>query len=777
MASGHEEPQPHQAARTVEMGHAYETGQPGQPGIRWVARLTEFLRSTSTRTSGLQGRVLEGLGLTATQAAHSPALQAQNNIPSAQQQLQRPQHLAMMSPMMTTRMRAAAQAVGVGEAPAPPPPPPPPIYDRPLPPLPGPDPRTLFTPDQSERFRQHQREAPLLYQATDSTSSSEMQAEVNRRLQQYVRHYEGETEDLREQVQMLLRERELLRAYNGPQNLPSGDRAYNGPQNLPSGDRAYNERQNLPGGRAYNERQNLPGDRAYNERQNLPGDRAYNERQNPPGDRAQVETTSQQPSGQPRATPEYYSLPEGDRVLRDGQGRDAEDKGVSQADLMGLLAAGMRQLQDAQTKALERKLASEEPELVKPGVSTLPALKAPDPSTSPMEVQDWLQLLQAPMADLSDSSHDWWMQVQELASEGYRQWSNATPMERLAMKPPRNKALGKYARLNSRAASMLLTSLDETVRADLVARRSTQSASQIIYRVLTLYQPGGEAEKKLVLDQLQSPVRQETPAAAAKALREWERWYRRAADVGVATADPTVLSRALSTIMQAVLEGFPEAAFRTSLVRNSLRLDTRPTGENVIAFHRHLLAEAEALATGTKVTPSTTTPPQAPVTEARGTQGDKGARLKGLHAQGAPEPPVPKVKAPPPPTPPTAPSKQCKWFAKSEAGCRRGVDCQFQHDWGQTSKVGRCLVCSSTAHVKKDCPVKEKGSSKPTKPRSEQSSSTTSGSTPATRAVAGPGDPQQSPTQGQPAAEPSPTTSPSSRGRPGDQQGHAKQSR
>ena len=80
-------------------------------------------------------------------------------------------------------------------------------------------------------------------------------------------------------------------------------------------------------------------------------------------------------------------------------------------------------------------------------------------------------------------------------------------------------------------------------------------------------------------------------------------------------------------------------------------------------------------------------------------------------------------------------------------------------------------MCSSTAHVKKDCPVKEKGSSKPTKPRSEQSSSTTSGSTPATRAVAGPGDPQQSPTQGQPAAEPSPTTSPSSRGRPGDQQG------
>ena len=73
--------------------------------------------------------------------------------------------------------------------------------------------------------------------------------------------------------------------------------------------------------------------------------------------------------------------------------------------------------------------------------------------------------------------------MQSLAQKGYEQWSNATPLERLAMKAPADKKLGegKYARLNSRAASMILASLNPAVRADLVMRRSTHSTAQIVY--------------------------------------------------------------------------------------------------------------------------------------------------------------------------------------------------------------------------------------------------------------------------------------------------------
>ena len=65
--------QPHRAERTLAMEYSYEAAE-GIAGVRWVARLTEFLRATTTRTSGLQGRVLEGLGLMGSQTANSATL-------------------------------------------------------------------------------------------------------------------------------------------------------------------------------------------------------------------------------------------------------------------------------------------------------------------------------------------------------------------------------------------------------------------------------------------------------------------------------------------------------------------------------------------------------------------------------------------------------------------------------------------------------------------------------------------------------------------------------
>ena len=77
------------------------------------------------------------------------------------------------------------------------------------------------------------------------------------------------------------------------------------------------------------------------------------------------------------------------------------------------------------------------------------------------------------MADLSDSSGEWWAKIQELAQQGYQEWSDATPLERLSLRPPRKKELeeGKYARLNSRASSMLVASLDSQGHAEVHLKR------------------------------------------------------------------------------------------------------------------------------------------------------------------------------------------------------------------------------------------------------------------------------------------------------------------
>ena len=177
---------------------------------------------------------------------------------------------------------------------------------------------------------------------------------------------------------------------------------------------------------------------------------------------------------------DHLGLPSGSRVAGHGEPEsgptrrqeqqardDREGDGQwepTQIDLLSVIATGARQLQDAQTKAFQKKSSQEEPEPVKPGVTSLPTLKGPDPETSPVEVQDWLQLLQAPMSDLSDNSAEWWGRVQELAQRAYQGWSSATPMEWLALRAPREKELeeGRFARLNARAASMILSSLDET---------------------------------------------------------------------------------------------------------------------------------------------------------------------------------------------------------------------------------------------------------------------------------------------------------------------------
>ena len=60
--------------------------------------------------------------------------------------------------------------------------------------------------------------------------------------------------------------------------------------------------------------------------------------------------------------------------------------------------------------------------------------------------------------------------------------------------------------------------------------------------------------------------------------------------------DPMVLARALTEMTRGVLEGHSDAAFRMQCARAVLRIDQHPSGEEVLTYHRHLLAEFETLA-------------------------------------------------------------------------------------------------------------------------------------------------------------------------------------
>ena len=109
--------------------------------------------------------------------------------------------------------------------------------------------------------------------------------------------------------------------------------------------------------------------------------------------------------------------------------------------LLETLAEGMQQLQKAQldhVEKAERKREEEAPEQCKPGTTTLPSLQSPG--------GDWIEVIDGPLRDISDSSSWWWDAVKEQAQERYRKWVASGPYERLALKPSTADDLekGKY---------------------------------------------------------------------------------------------------------------------------------------------------------------------------------------------------------------------------------------------------------------------------------------------------------------------------------------------
>ena len=81
----------------------------------------------------------------------------------------------------------------------------------------------------------------------------------------------------------------------------------------------------------------------------------------------------------------------------------------------------------------------------------------------------------------------------------------------------------------------------------------------------------------------------------------------------------------------------------------------------------------------------------------RGEEGQEGAKLRALE----------KDKHDLLPANNGDKKKLCRYFAKDDAGCRRGAKCPFEHVWDTTPKKGRCLLCSAVGHLQKDCPTKE----------------------------------------------------------------------
>ncbi|CAE7034866.1 pol, partial [Symbiodinium sp. CCMP2456] len=356
--------------------------------------------------------------------------------------------------------------------------------------------------------------------------------------------------------------------------------------------------------------------------------------------------------------------------------------------LLETLAEGMQQLQKVQLDQFERaekRKTEEPPEQCKPGTTSLPPLPPPSGNESAVALQDWIEVIDGPLRDISDSSSWWWDAVKERAQKGYQLWVASGPYERLSLKPPTADDLeqGRFSRLSARTAGMMLQAMTEGVRAEMVARAITRSPMALLFRLYTMYQPGGESEKAYILQYLVNPPRASSATDLVSVLRQWERLLLRADNLHIAKPDPSLLVRGLNGLVSDLWAKDKYVMFRTQLVKSRLGVDVSPTWESALQLHQHLRAESENLVNGlpSTVRPSTTT-----------TESQRETRLKPFQ-------PSPSTPVKPPTTTSATTStpsgttgggteKKCKWFTEP-GGCRRGASCKFVHSFEGVSKKNR----------------------------------------------------------------------------------------
>ena len=157
----------------------------------------------------------------------------------------------------------------------------------------------------------------------------------------------------------------------------------------------------------------------------------------------------------------------------------------------------------------------------------------------------------------------------------------------------------------------------------------------------------------------------------------------RCRSVQMTPPDPSVLARSLQSLTAKYIDASPDASFRTSMLRTTLRLDARPSAEQVAAYQKHLQAELEVMQAAMVVGPSTGQPKLRAV--------NTGLQPKDKDATGTA----------------SRSTELCRYFAKA-SGCKRGNKCSYSHSMRSFDKETRgrkCLRCGAEGHRQRDCPV------------------------------------------------------------------------
>ena len=327
----------------------------------------------------------------------------------------------------------------------------------------------------------------------------------------------------------------------------------------------------------------------------------------------------------------------------------------------------------------------QKPEAVGKHVSSLPVLEAYNPS-NPTALRDWIAVVQLMLSSLSDTGSVWWGYTFQAANQAYVRWLATSPLERLSIQKEFDQVTlvqPQHALLEQRCVTLILQSLPDELRVDIVASRHL-SVAGMIFRLMTVFQPGAASERATMLRFLVTPEVAATLSEAAKLLRQWAQWRMLLTQLQAAEPDTTLLVKGLDTLTQKALAKHPSSLFRLATFRERLGIDYAPTSEAVSELCRMLQAEVEHLSHS---------------------GADDGLQKEDADNK---RQKLQKVLSPttPQPSSPAHPSgaKPCKnWL--TAGGCSYGSSCQFFHDQSEEKMKGRRFSCSAEDHWADTCPV------------------------------------------------------------------------
>ena len=375
--------------------------------------------------------------------------------------------------------------------------------------------------------------------------------------------------------------------------------------------------------------------------------------------------------------------------------KGATDGGLTEKSLefMAMMLESMKEMHKKVIDQKEEAGTVRGVEVVRSGVLELPPLPPCNATQGPLQLGDWLLMVEPVAADMSTTSQEWWTLMTKKVEKWYHCHMSLNPLDKITHDAvaPSSLCQERWLRLERRMSTMLLQAVPETVREELVAGRKAGVFSILSHLFLT-YCPGGVLEKQMLLRNLEDPPEVTNVGDAPAALRRWLRWKSRTVEIGAVVPDAALLLKGLNRMTRRVLESHKELQFRIQLARSSLGVDTTPTELTVSRFATHLLAELDQVALTEKRISASATKTDGP--KLKSMEVDKSGKGKGKDRQDRGQEDG-------------ATKTRCRFFL-TEHGCRKGKECSFSHD--QKDEKRRCYVCGSSEHFATAC-TRPKGSS------------------------------------------------------------------